>query len=422
MRQLKSIAAVGGAVALIGVWPLAVGHIGQTIVTDGIQNFDNQDIKVELEEYDRGYLSSVAKTLVTVIDPQAVAQLNAYGWPTQYELVHNINHGMLSLSGETFYSQVPELKLLTTTQLNGNTEFSTNVKAQQFDIAGSQPMTALLGALDIEGSVTVLGELEYQLTMPSLEFDYQNGAMIRFDGLASSGEGKVEQGLWMGEQTLSLDSFVVNDYEGVNLVEMGGLSYQFQTSQDETAHTLQGDYQLTLQEFKNHDGEAKNLSLSFTAGGFDKSAFLDLSEMYQNSPVWTEQDTAKALPKVDEFLAKGFFMSLNKFSVDVDEGHFESNWNMNLPSGEANTSKDFLQLIELLQGDMNAFVSSDLVMAYPFIQENLDELLIMEVASQTDDGYKMSLQLKDGNILFSNGKEVPVMSLLLPMLLPQQAQ
>ncbi|MFA0183282.1 hypothetical protein AB4463_23285, partial [Vibrio cyclitrophicus] len=99
--------------------------------------------------------------------------------------------------------------------------------------------------------------------------------------------------------------------------------------------------------------------------------------------VWTEQDTAKALPKVDELLAKGFFMSLNKFSVDVDEGHFESNWNMNLPSGEVNTSKDFLQLIELLQGDMNAFVSSDLVMAYPFIQENLDELLIMEVASQT---------------------------------------
>ncbi|GEA50082.1 hypothetical protein VIN01S_08860 [Vibrio inusitatus NBRC 102082] len=422
MRQLKSIAAVGGAVALIGIWPLAVGHIGQTIVTDGIENFDNQDIKVELEEYDRGYLSSVAKTLVTVTDPQAVAQLNAYGWPTQYELVHHIDHGMFSLSGETFYAQMPEVKLLTKTQLNGNTEFSTNLKAQQFQIDGREPMKALLGSLDIEGSVTVLGELEYQLTMPSLELDYQSGAMIRFDGLTSNGEGKVEQGIWMGEQTLSLESFLVNDYEGVNLVEMGGLSYQFQTSQDETAQTLQGDYQLTLQEFKNHDGEAENLSLSFTAGGFDKSAFLDLSEMYQNSPVWTEQDTAKALPKVDELLAKGFFMSLNKFSVDVDEGHFESNWNMTLPSGEANSSKDFLQLIELLQGDMNAFVSSDLVMAYPFIQENLDELLIMEVASQTNDGYSMALQLEDGKILFSNGKEVPVMSLLLPMLLPQQTQ
>ncbi|GAM56725.1 hypothetical protein JCM19231_3144 [Vibrio ishigakensis] len=66
MRQLKSIAAVGGAVALIGIWPLAVGQIGQTVLTDAIQNVNNTDFNVELVEYDRGYLGSTATTRITV--------------------------------------------------------------------------------------------------------------------------------------------------------------------------------------------------------------------------------------------------------------------------------------------------------------------------------------------------------------------
>ncbi|OBT13458.1 hypothetical protein A9264_07275 [Vibrio sp. UCD-FRSSP16_10] len=419
MRQLKLVAAVGGAVALIGIWPLAVGQIGQTIITDGVKNFSNQDVKVELEEYHRGYFSSEAKVLVTVTDPQAVAQLKTYGWPTQYELIHDIHHGVFSLTGETYYANNPQLKLDTKTQLNGNTEFSSHIQSQKFAAAGHEPVTALLSSLTIDGSVTVLGHLNYTMSMPSLELDYASGSVVHFAGLTSNGDGKLEQDMWMGEQTVSLDSFVVNDYEGVNVLEANGFNYQFKTSQDEQAQTLQGDYQLAVKEFKNHDGEAANLNLSFTASGFDKSSFLELTQMYQESPVWTQQDTEKALPKVDSLLQKGFSLSLNKFGVDIDEGRFETNWNIDLPEGQANSSQDVLQLLNLLQGNMKAFVSSDLVMAYPFIQQNLDELLIMDVATQEKDGYSMLLKLHDGKIKLSNGTEVPVQSLLMPMLMQQ---
>ncbi|GAD79143.1 DUF945 family protein [Vibrio ezurae] len=419
MKQLKRMAAAGGAIALVGIWPLAVGHIGQTIVTDGVKNLSNHNVKVELEEYHRGYLTSEAKTLVTVTDPQAIAQLQAYGWPTQYEFVHVIHHGLVSITGETSLAQNPELVLNTKTQLNGNTEFSTVIEHQQFDMAGSMPMTVLLESLTLNGSVSVLGQLDYQLSMPSIELDYKSGTMVRLSGLNSNGDGKVEQELWLGEQTVAIDSFVIDDNEGVNLVELNGFNYQFQTSEDEKADTLQGNYQLTVKDFKNHDGEAANLNMSFTASGFDKSSFLDITEMYQNTPQWTSAETEKVLPKVDALLAKGFTLSLSKFKVDIDEGHFETNWTLDLPAGSADSSKDMLQLLGLFKGNMNAFVSSDLVMAYPFIQQNLDELLIMEVATQSDDGYRLSLQLDNGEIKFANGKAVPIISLVAPMLMHQ---
>ncbi|CAM2834230.1 YdgA family protein [Vibrio rarus] len=419
MKKLKLLAAAGGAVALVAIWPLAVGQIGQTIVTDGVKNIHNQDVTVSLEEYHRGYLTSEAKTLVTVTDPQALAQLNTLGLPTEYEFVHVIHHGIVSLNSDSYYAQNPELKLNTKTQLNGNTEFSTDIAKQQFKFEGSEPFTAVLNSLSISGSITVLGQLDYTMNMPSLEIDYQNGAVVHFDGLSSNGNGKFEQDFWMGQQKLALDGFVVNDHDGNNVFELSGLTYQFETTQDEAAQTLQADYALALKEFKNHDGEAANLDLKFTAGGLDKTAFLALTQMYQNSPVWTEQDTAKAIPNINALLEKGFSVSLNHFSVDVDEGHFKSDWHMSLPSAKDNAIDNPMHLVDVMQGDMNAFVSSDLVMAYPFIQQNLDELLIMEVAKQTDDGYSMSLQMQDGKIKFANGKEMPLISLLMPMMMPK---
>lgn len=145
MRQLKSIAAVGGAVALIGIWPLAVGQIGQTVLTDAIQNVNNTDFNVELVEYDRGYLGSTATTRITVVDPQAKAQLDAYGLPDSFELKHQISHGMFSLGGETHVDGYPELKLITTTQLNGNTEFNSDMPAQEFTFQDDEVESISIG-------------------------------------------------------------------------------------------------------------------------------------------------------------------------------------------------------------------------------------------------------------------------------------
>jgi uncharacterized protein YdgA (DUF945 family) len=419
MQKLKTIAAVGGAVVLIGIWPLAVGQIGQNVLTDAIENATNQGVNIELVEYDRGYLSSTAKSKLTVVDPLAVAQLEASGWPTEYEFEHDISHGLVSLSGKTHHVGTPQYVLETDTQLNGNTEFRLATSAQQFDLDSSDPMTVIMGPISFEGTLTVLGKMEYQLDMPSLAFDLKDGAVISFNGIKSSGEGNIEEGLWLGEQTVALTSFSVSDSERNNVIDMQEMNYQFKTSEDETQQILQGDYLLNIDSVKNQDGEANNINLSFTAGGFDKMAFLSLTNLYQKSPVWTEQDTQTASPHIDTLIAKGFFLKLNQFSLEIEQGRFESDFEFRIPQNASNNSQDIMKLIGMIEGNMNVFISNHLVQAYPYIKENLDELLIMDIANQTEDGYELKMKLKQGQVEFPSGQKAPLMALLIPVFMSQ---
>ncbi len=68
MKELKKIAAIGGAVVLVACWPLAVGQIAQNVLTDGANQLNNSDYSVEIISYDRGYLSAQAVTRYSVND------------------------------------------------------------------------------------------------------------------------------------------------------------------------------------------------------------------------------------------------------------------------------------------------------------------------------------------------------------------
>ncbi len=64
MSRLKVYGAVGGAVALVLIWPLAVGKIGQDAITKLVDNANSSAVSAKVVSYDRGYLSSVVKTEV----------------------------------------------------------------------------------------------------------------------------------------------------------------------------------------------------------------------------------------------------------------------------------------------------------------------------------------------------------------------
>ncbi|MEF1261384.1 DUF945 family protein, partial [Vibrio harveyi] len=94
MENLKKIGAIGGAISLALCWPLAVGQIGQTIIEDGIANMNDEMVKGEIVEYDRGYLSSVVLTRYTVVDPEIKAQLERDGLPTAFDVTSDVTHGL----------------------------------------------------------------------------------------------------------------------------------------------------------------------------------------------------------------------------------------------------------------------------------------------------------------------------------------
>ena len=44
---------------------------------------------------------------------------------------------------------------------------------------------------------------------------------------------------------------------------------------------------------------------------------------------------------------------------------------------------------------------------------DLDELLMMEMMTQDDKGYQLKADIKEGNVVFSNGQKVPLFALFM---------
>ncbi|NMS07436.1 DUF945 domain-containing protein, partial [Vibrio parahaemolyticus] len=57
---------------------------------------------------------------------------------------------------------------------------------------------------------------------------------------------------------------------------------------------------------------------------------------------------------------------------------------------------------------------------YPFIQEGIDELLIMELIEKVEGGYQLKAEIGEGKLKFENGHEFPLVALLMPALMQQQ--
>ena len=74
-------------------------------------------------------------------------------------------------------------------------------------------------------------------------------------------------------------------------------------------------------------------------------------------------------------------------------------------------------ILPALTGDIDTYFSNGLVTQYPFIQQGIDEAMVMELMQQSDTGYRIKAQLIEGSLLFENGQEIPLMALLLPALM-----
>ncbi|NIY94070.1 DUF945 family protein, partial [Vibrio diazotrophicus] len=111
--------------------------------------------------------------------------------------------------------------------------------------------------------------------------------------------------------------------------------------------------------------------------------------------------------------SKGFFVSIKPFALNLGEGEFSSKMTLNIPEGTNDVQKDPSVIMSALTGDLEAFVSNQLAEDYPSIQQGVDELLMMEMMTQDDKGYQLKADIKEGNVVFSNGNKVPLFSLLM---------
>ncbi|MET2952581.1 DUF945 family protein [Vibrio harveyi] len=419
MENLKKIGAIGGAISLALCWPLAVGQIGQTIIEDGIANMNDEMVKGEIVEYDRGYLSSVVLTRYTIVDPEIKAQLERDGLPTAFDVTSDVTHGLTSLSADSKLVDADFLPLTmhSKTQLNGNTDFALNLASWNYQ-NDAQGMHLSSSPAQVKGNVTVLGDLNYQVSIPSVQIDFENGEEIHLTELKGEGKGKQAKGYWLGEQSFSLQKLDIVDAQLAPMFLIENASYSGNTSLNESGDKLNTQLVLDAKQMRLTDGtDVDNFKLDFAIGDIDSQSFDQIMSIYQNSPMLDEQEIQKLLPHIDTLFSKGFNLSVNELSLAFGDGKFRNEWQLSVPEGTDHITQDPMKLMTATKGSLNTYFSDELVDLYPFIQEGVDELMVMELIEKKDKGYELKAQISDGKLKFENGQEFPLIALLMPALM-----
>ena len=420
MHQLKKYGAIGGAISLALCWPLAVGQIGQNVITDAIAHINNDSMTAEIVSYDRGYLSSQIQTRYVVLDPALIEQLALDGLPNQFVVNSEVSHGLVSLSATSVLENMEEfpITLETVTQLNGNTDYTFSLDSWNQTTDGADGAMVSITPSVLKGHVTVLGEMTYDLDVPSVEVDFNSGEKLLVSGVKGTGQGRKQNGFWLGDQEVSVGDVSVMDSTQSALFGMKNAQYQFSSSIEELSQRVNSKHVVGVEDLVTSEGTVDKLSLDLELGDLDSGSFEHLIALYQNNPMLTAEDIQTAIPYVETLFSKGFYLSMNKMALTLgDAGEFESQWKITVPEGTDNITQNPAMVLPALTGNLDTFFSNELVEQYPFIKQGVDEAIVMEFVEQTDKGYEIQAELKDGNLVFPNDQEIPLMALLLPAMM-----
>ncbi len=419
MKDLKKYGAIGGAISLALCWPLAVGQIGQSIIEDGFANMSDAMVKGEVVDYQRGYLSSVVLTRYTVVDPDLKAKLIRDGMPAQFEVTSDVSHGLTSLTADSKFvdNDFLPLTMHSKTQLNGNTAFTVKLdswhhrnEAEGFSLSSSPAQ--------ITGDVTVLGDLNYHVSIPDVQVDFANGEELHLTGLTGEGKGKQVKGYWLGEQKFALDKLNVVDSATTPVFLIENASYSGNTAADDTGEKLNSQFDLNAQKMRLIDGtDVDSFKLDFSIAEIDSKSLEQIMSIYQSAPTLSEQNVSDLMPHIDMLFSKGFSLSVNELSLSFGKGKFHNEWQLSVPQGTDKITQNPMKLMTATKGQLSTFFSDELVDHYPFIQEGIDELLIMELIEKVEGGYRLKAQIGDGKLKFENGHEFPLFALFMPALM-----
>ncbi len=422
MKNLKLIGAVGGAISLVLCWPLAVGQIGQNVVTDGLAHLSNNDISAELIEYDRGYLSSKVQTRYSVINPVLKQQFVAEGLPTEIVVESAVSHGLVAISALSTFPEYPDAPVVieTNTQLNGTTSFKTTVEDWHYQTQGPDAVAISMLASQFTGKVTPLGEASYEMSVPSIAISFSTEEKILLSNLTGEGNGKYDAGFWIGKQSVKFDSLSAETDSGDRLFNIENASYDFDSEMDSASSRFTSIHNINFAKvYVEGNNEVKDLTFNFTMGDLDSTSFRALSDIYQSNPDLANSDLERALPHVDALFSQGFFMSLDPLSFKVGEGEFSSKMTLNVPQGTNNVLSDPSVLLSALGGNVETFVSNQLAADLPAIRQGVDELVVMEMMTLKPEGYHLNAEIKEGNLVFANGNQVPLFALFMSAMMSQ---
>ncbi len=310
-----------------------------------------------------------------------------------------------------------------TTQLNGSTKYKIDLGNWQVTSNNSkEKFTVSTSPSYLSGSIAMSGEATYKLNVPSIELDFASKEKLLISNLTGEGQGKRESGFWLGSHTLKVGKVNADDEKGNSVFSLEGAQYKFNSKLTEKQTRVESHNVLSVEKVKTTDGgNVTDLVFDATLGDIDKQSFGDLMALFQNNQELSQADLEKAIPYVNTLFSKGFYLSIDDFSMKVGEGKFKSDWKFTIPAGTDNVTHNPAVIMTALKGHINSDFSNELVKEYPFMKQTIDGALASKMVQQTQDGYELKAKIEQGNVVFEGGQKIPLMSLFLSGMIQQQS-
>lgn len=409
MSSLKTFGAIGGVVAIAACWPLAVGQLAQNQIEKQIANLDKSTVNVELLNYDRGYLSSDAQSLVTVVDPDLKQMLADSDIPTEFKLNHNISHGIWSVTSHNNFAMENPLpmELTSITKLTGNTDV--HLTLDNYEQAFKDNSKVAFKPLTLDLQIEPKGDIAVQYESEGLSITLKADEQIETGHFEGSANGFRQGDFWIGDQLI--------DFEFVNLsskeegdTNIKGLNYQYKTNFENNDTLLTNQSIVKVNAFEHQGIEFSNLDLEFGLEKIDSQAFMKLlALMKKQSP--TAEDSKQAVAYIDSLFQKGFEFGIERFNVEIGEGKVNSRIHAVIPENSPSPTNEPFKLATTMQLDTDNLISEEILTQFPELKPKFDKLIKLKMMDKTEQGYVLKGQLENGTMKFSNGTSMPYMML-----------
>lgn len=426
-------AAIAGAVTLAVAWPFATGKIGQNIYERQIEDFNAPVLDIESISYDRGYLKSNAVTRLTFKD-EIRLQLEEAGLPWVYDIQHQIQHGVLGVSSVNTFVLTPELKLIsdkvwpdnptpmtftTSTKVTGETDFTFLVSPLSLTEEGSN-VTA--SEMNFDGNVSPEGAVAFTYSMPAASFNSAVGEQLKIEALEGQGEGRMENDIWLGSQTLTAKSFTFVDAMNQTTKMLGSsltISNLKQASEEGQRTLLDNDNVLRIDEIQlMNDVSFSDIALgvNFRDIDFEEMARLSALSSTINEDV-TPEEMAVLADTLDALVAKGLTLSLEPAQVVTSDGKIEANIVLNVAEGGVGAvNNDISILFDNLTGKVTLNVPRQLLVNQPPLGAIIDQLAGYGFVSQQEEITVVEANIVGDQAESPTGERIPLVMFAMLMM------
>ncbi|WBA10724.1 DUF945 family protein [Salinivibrio kushneri] len=429
---LGKYGAIAGGLAIVACWPFATGQIAHSMYEREVDQRSTPEFTLEQQTYERGYLTSQAVTRVA-FQGETKAMLAQSGLPVSYEIASEISHGVFGVSSSNTLVMTPELQAITQKAWPGNPtpirlELDTlmtgasdyHLTVAPFSLSeGSSNLTA--SELSLQGEIDRKGHVKATFSLPALAFNDDSGQQLKVDSVSGSGSGYLQDGLWIGEQSLSLEQAHFSDVSGQSLkldnveLEIGN---QLVASESASTRQLNNTNQLTVGTMAlPNNTQWRNLVVALDANHLDYSA---MSQIALLSSQWQEGGAPVSMEAFDQALVQllqsGLSIDLSPANLTVPEGDISIDMHVDVKESEPTGVFNLQQLVNQVSGDLDISVPNGVLTQSPW-QAKIQDLTKAGFVTQTDKNTVLTAKIEGNQVVTSNGTAVPLVQFVMFMLM-----